>query len=75
MEHASSTASLVEPLTETESRVLAKLADHLSYREIASELYVSHNTVKTHVRHIYLKLGVSSRSSALARAAILGLLP
>ena len=57
-----------------EIRVLARLADHLSYRDIASDLYVSINTVKTHVSHIYFKLGVSSRSSAISRAATLGLL-
>ena len=65
---------VVEPLTEMEIRVLARLADHLSYRDIASDLYVSINTVKTHVKHIYFKLGVSSRSSAISRAATLGLL-
>jgi LuxR family maltose regulon positive regulatory protein len=65
---------VVEPLTEMEIRVLARLADHLSYRDIASDLYLSVNTVKTHLKHIYFKLGVSSRSSAISRAATLGLL-
>ena len=65
---------VVEPLTDAEIRVLARLAEHLSYRDIASELYVSLNTVKTHLSHIYIKLGVSSRSSAISRAATLGLL-
>ena len=65
---------VVEPLTEMEIRVLARLADHLSYRDIASDLYLSINTVKTHLKHIYFKLGVSSRSSAISRAATLGLL-
>jgi LuxR family maltose regulon positive regulatory protein len=66
--------ALVEPLTEAEIRVLAKLAERLSYAAIASELYLSLNTVKTHLRHAYIKLGVSSRSSAIARATTLGLL-
>jgi LuxR family maltose regulon positive regulatory protein len=65
---------VIEPLTEMEVRVLARLADHLSYRDIASDLYLSINTVKTHLKHIYFKLGVSSRSSAISRAATLGLL-
>jgi LuxR family maltose regulon positive regulatory protein len=63
-----------EPLTKTEVLVLARLSDHLSYRDIATDLYVSVNTVKTHIGHIYYKLGVSSRSSAISRAAALGLL-
>jgi LuxR family maltose regulon positive regulatory protein len=66
--------AVVEPLTKMEIRVLTRLADHLSYREIASDLYVSVNTVKTHISHVYYKLGVSSRSSAISRAATLGLL-
>lgn len=66
--------AVVEPLTKMEIRVLTRLADHLSYRDIASDLYVSVNTVKTHIGHIYYKLGVGSRSSAISRAATLGLL-
>jgi LuxR family maltose regulon positive regulatory protein len=66
--------AIVEPLTKMEVRVLARLAERLSYREIATDQYVSINTVKTHVGHIYVKLGVSSRSSAISRAAALGLL-
>jgi LuxR family maltose regulon positive regulatory protein len=65
---------IAAPLTKMELRVLARLADHLSYRDIATDQYVSINTVKTHVGHIYSKLGVSSRSSAISRAATLGLL-
>jgi LuxR family maltose regulon positive regulatory protein len=66
--------AVVEPLTKMEIRVLTRLSNHLSYRDIASDLYVSVNTVKTHIGHIYYKLGVSSRSSAISRAATLGLL-
>ncbi|MGZ6642675.1 MAG: LuxR C-terminal-related transcriptional regulator [Solirubrobacteraceae bacterium] len=57
-----------ERLSPGEHRVLALLPSDLSLREIGDELYVSHNTVKTHVRSIYLKVGASSRSEAVSRA-------
>jgi LuxR family transcriptional regulator, maltose regulon positive regulatory protein len=57
-----------EPLTEREDQILRRLNSQLSLREIASELYVSYDTVKTHTRHIYRKLGVSTRQQAVARA-------
>jgi LuxR family transcriptional regulator, maltose regulon positive regulatory protein len=47
---------------------------HLSISEIASELYVSRNTVKTHIRHLYEKLGTHGRGQAVTRARALGLL-
>jgi LuxR family maltose regulon positive regulatory protein len=56
--------SLIEPLSEQEMRVLRLLVAGLSNAEIASELIVSINTVKTHVKHIYSKLDVHSRSQA-----------
>jgi LuxR family maltose regulon positive regulatory protein len=58
----------VEPLTRREDQILQWLNSQLSLREIASELYVSYDTVKTHTRHIYRKLGVSTRREAVARA-------
>ena len=64
---------LAEPLTTAELRVL-KLLPTSSYAQIAATLYVSRNTVKTHLRSIYQKLGVASRSRALERAADLRLL-
>ena len=64
---------LVEPLTAAELRVL-KLLPTSSYSQIAATLYVSRNTVKTHLRSIYQKLEVASRSQALERAADLRLL-
>jgi LuxR family maltose regulon positive regulatory protein len=67
-------ADLVQPLTDAEIRVLVKLAEHLTYADVARELTLSLNTVKTHLRNAYTKLGVSSRSSAIARASVLGLL-
>ena len=64
---------LVEPLTAAELRVV-KLLPTSSYAQIAATLYVSRNTVKTHLRSIYQKLEVASRSQALERAADLRLL-
>jgi LuxR family transcriptional regulator, maltose regulon positive regulatory protein len=61
------------PLTDAELRVL-KLLPTAGYAQIAAALYISHNTVKTHLRSIYQKLGVSSRSEAIERAVELRLL-
>jgi LuxR family maltose regulon positive regulatory protein len=63
-----------EPLSDGERRVLGYLPSNLSAPEIGALLYVSLNTVKTHMRHIYEKLGVHSRTSAVERARELGLL-
>jgi LuxR family transcriptional regulator, maltose regulon positive regulatory protein len=65
---------LPDPLTEAEVRVLEKLPQRLTYVEMASDLNLSLNTVKTHLRHAYMKLGVTSRDTAIKRAASLGLL-
>ena len=54
--------------------MLRGLASGLSRREIGAELYISLNTVKTHTRELYRKLGVTSREDAVARAEALGLL-
>jgi LuxR family maltose regulon positive regulatory protein len=63
------------PLTERELAILRLLPSRLSTREIGRELYVSANTVRTHVRAIYRKLGVTSRATAVAHARQLRLLP
>jgi LuxR family transcriptional regulator, maltose regulon positive regulatory protein len=63
-----------EALTRSEARVLRYLPTNLCTREIAAELYLSTNTVKTHQRHVYQKLGASSRSEAVEQARALGLL-
>jgi LuxR family transcriptional regulator, maltose regulon positive regulatory protein len=55
-------------LTPAEQRLLPLLATHLSFREIAAELLVSRNTVKTQAISIYRKLGVTTRSEAVAAA-------
>jgi predicted ATPase/class 3 adenylate cyclase/DNA-binding CsgD family transcriptional regulator len=65
----------VEPLSEREIEVLALLAEGLSNREIAQQLYLSPNTVRVHTHHIYGKLGVSNRTQAAAKGRALGLLP
>jgi LuxR family maltose regulon positive regulatory protein len=54
--------------------VLRYLPTNLCTREIAAELYLSTNTVKTHQRHLYQKLGASSRTEAVEQARALGLL-
>jgi len=64
---------LTSPLTDAELRIL-KLLPTTSYAQIAAALYISHNTVKTHLRSIYQKLGASSRSEAIQRAVELRLL-
>ena len=63
-----------EPLSESEARILRYLPTNLSAPEIANDLYISVNTVKTHLRHLYAKLGVNRRSEAVERARALGLL-
>jgi LuxR family maltose regulon positive regulatory protein len=64
----------VQELTEMELRVLRFLPTNLSRPEIARELYLSVNTVNTHVRNIYAKLDARDRSSAVDRARELRLL-
>jgi LuxR family transcriptional regulator, maltose regulon positive regulatory protein len=64
----------LEPLSDSEIRVLRYLPTNLSGPEIAGELYVSFNTVRTHLRHLYAKLGTHGRAEAVARARTLGLL-
>jgi LuxR family maltose regulon positive regulatory protein len=60
-------------LTPAELRLVPLLATHMSFREIGEHLHVSRNTVKTQAIAVYRKLGVSSRSDAIERAAGLGL--
>jgi LuxR family maltose regulon positive regulatory protein len=61
-------------LSERERSVLSYLPSRLSNAEIASELFVSLNTIKTHLKNIYMKLGVGDRRAAVAKAEELGLL-
>jgi LuxR family maltose regulon positive regulatory protein len=71
--HTSGTVH-VEPLTAREQDVIRQLERSISLREIAAELFVSHNTVKGHTKAIYRKLGVSTRENAVATARKLGLI-
>jgi LuxR family maltose regulon positive regulatory protein len=65
---------LVDPLSKTEIRVLRYLPTNLSAPEIARELSVSVHTVRTHIRHLFAKLGAHGRTEVVARARALGLL-
>lgn len=62
-----------EPLTARETAVLSQLRRGLGIAAIATELFVSPNTVKTHLRSVYRKLGVSSRGAAVRKASSMGL--
>ena len=67
-------SQLIEPLTDRELDVIRLIAAGLSRQEIATELFVSINTIKTHARNIYQKLGVNSQMQAVSKARNLGLL-
>ena len=62
---AASTSRVFEVLTDRETDVLRLLQGSLNLNEIAGELYVSHNTVKTHTLALYRKLGARSRAEAV----------
>jgi LuxR family maltose regulon positive regulatory protein len=64
----------IEPLSERELEVLQLIAEGISRQEIASRLILSLNTVKTHARNIYSKLGVNNQMQAVGKARGLGLL-
>lgn len=65
---------LVEPLTDREREVLQLLTTHLTYSGIADATFVSSNTVKTHVKAVYRKLGAVSRSDAVSLGRVAGLI-
>ena len=69
-----STSHIVEPLTHRELEVLCLMAEGLTYNEIAGQIMVSLNTVRTHVKNIYSKLYVNKRSQAIAKAKELNIL-
>jgi LuxR family maltose regulon positive regulatory protein len=68
-------ALLTEPLSEREQAILRYLPTMMSNQEIAGELFVSVNTVKTHLKAIYRKLDAPGRREAVGRARELGLMP
>lgn len=74
VEARNSTQGLLDPLSDRERDVLRLLATDLSGPEIARELIVSLNTLRTHTKNIYDKLGVNNRRAAVHRAQALGLL-
>jgi DNA-binding CsgD family transcriptional regulator len=57
--------SLIEPLTERELEILRLLSSHLPTPEIANALSLSVNTVRTHIKSVYAKLGVHNRTTAI----------
>jgi LuxR family maltose regulon positive regulatory protein len=71
---SSPASDLVEPLSQRESEVLDFLSTHLSSTEIAQELFISVNTVRSHIKSVYSKLNVHGRNDAIQRARELGLL-
>ena len=68
-------ALLVEAISEREIEVLRLLANGRTYKEIAQEMFVSVNTVKSHLKSIYSKLGVNNRREAVSQARLLHLIP
>jgi LuxR family transcriptional regulator, maltose regulon positive regulatory protein len=66
--------ALIQPLTDSETRILRYLPTRLTAQEIAGELFLSVHTVTTHMRHLYAKLGVHRRRQAVEHARALGLL-
>jgi LuxR family maltose regulon positive regulatory protein len=66
--------ALVEPLSERELEVMQLLTTHLTSSEIADELFIAASTVRSHIKNIYGKLGVHSRTDAVQRAKELALL-
>jgi LuxR family maltose regulon positive regulatory protein len=72
-EHSSSTPG-ASALTGAELRLLPLLSTHLSFPEIATQMFLSPNTIKSQANSIYRKLGSSTRSQAVARSHDLGLL-
>ncbi len=67
--------SALPRLSEREVEIVRNLTEGSSLREVAQRLYISPNTLKTHVRHIYRKLGVGSRAEAVRAARHLGITP
>jgi len=67
-------SSLNVPLSDRERQVLQLIANGKSNKEIAQELFLAVGTVKKHLNNIFAKLGVKSRTQAIARAGALGVL-
>jgi LuxR family maltose regulon positive regulatory protein len=65
---------LTDPLSERELEILQYLPTPLDQRELCSALFISRNTLKTHLRSTYRKLGVQTRREAVLQAERLGIL-
>jgi LuxR family maltose regulon positive regulatory protein len=74
VKHQTRESELIEALSEREIEVLQLMAEGLTNREIASRLFLSTHTVKSHARNVYGKLGVHNRTQAVTRARALGIL-
>jgi LuxR family maltose regulon positive regulatory protein len=74
LHHAERRAGQAETLTQSEVAVLRFLPSQMTNQEIAEALFLSINTVKTHLRSVYRKLAVTSRRQAIARGRQLELL-
>jgi len=73
VDHALPASAVLEPLSERELDIASHLFEEKTVSQIASELYISINTVKTHVRSIYRKLSANNRRDAVRRVQELGL--
>ena len=73
--YTATSQTLIEPLSERELQILRLIAEGMSNREIAQELILSLPTIKWHTSNIYGKLGVRNRTTAVAKARALKLLP
>src|SRR6202035_2629953 len=67
------TSAVTDALSAREADILRLIADGLSNKEIARDLAIAPETVKSHVKHIFIKLNVEKRAQAVSRAQILGL--
>jgi LuxR family maltose regulon positive regulatory protein len=65
---------MADPLTDREMEILSLLPSRSTNTELAERCYVSVNTIKTHMAHIYRKLDVANRNGAILRAREMGLL-
>jgi LuxR family transcriptional regulator, maltose regulon positive regulatory protein len=75
-QHASTpiaVSAISEPLSAREGDILKMIAEGLSNKEIARNLAITPETVKSHVKHIFTKLNVEKRAQAVSRAQVLGL--
>ena len=71
--HRVPTQRSAEPLTRRERVILSNLDEEVTLEEIATKLFVTRNTVKSQVRSVYRKLGVSTRADAVECARMIGL--